>query len=599
MIYAFEVFEVDANRFELRKDGANLNVEKQVFELLLLLVKSPGKVILKDEIIDAVWGGRAISDAAITSRISTLRGALGDSGREQRLIKTIHGQGLRFMGDVTLPSDFNHFAAKPMPEDKRVRTSDTPLKHKRSWGKFTIGAGVGAALLALAGVVSPNVNITSAEGYSPWQLNLPTESYLARDAYLRGVELRDKTNSFAIPQASDQFQIAIDNDPKFAPAYAALASLNAQTHRNDPNESALLKDKADQLLAQAKALDSKSKEVRVAEGEIAWMRRDYGQAQNIADQLIEDFPYFLPAYLLQAKARYELGDIDKVQESLDIAISIAPLSDRVLQISAEAKLANGDYAGSLEAAHASAWWNPNSTRALVTMSRVQLQDAEYEKALVYLERARTQNPLDNAIVYDLIYLYNNLDMLEERDNIARSKMQQSIVQSLNDNGEEALVLIGNLDLEDIHLDTHYFLREYARAAQRFDVYLANRSEFGVLRGQGLQYARMCYVYTRTRSPLQERVCDALAAYYEDKSPEGFALYEDVLGGAGFKLMQDETDAARTWLDVLVQRGHAFMNITDEPVFAKFKTVEGFEALYAQMNENAELHRSHIRGKLND
>ena len=100
MNYAFENFDVDVATFELRKDGVVQPMEKQVFDLLLLLVATPDRVISKDEIVDAVWGGRAISDAAINSRISTLRAALGDSGREQRLIKTIHNQGLRFVGEL-------------------------------------------------------------------------------------------------------------------------------------------------------------------------------------------------------------------------------------------------------------------------------------------------------------------------------------------------------------------------------------------------------------------------------------------------------------------------------------------------------------------
>ena len=91
--------ELDAGRFELRRGGAPVSIEPQVFELIVHLARNPGRLVTKDELIEKVWGGRIVSDAALASRIKSARRALGDDGAAQRLIKTVHGRGVRFVGE--------------------------------------------------------------------------------------------------------------------------------------------------------------------------------------------------------------------------------------------------------------------------------------------------------------------------------------------------------------------------------------------------------------------------------------------------------------------------------------------------------------------
>ncbi len=100
MIYRFEDFELDEDAYELRRCGAGIAVEPQVFGVLSYLVKQAGRVARKEEILAAVWGTTFVSDAALTTRIRSARQALGDDGSEQRLVKTVHGIGYRFVGDV-------------------------------------------------------------------------------------------------------------------------------------------------------------------------------------------------------------------------------------------------------------------------------------------------------------------------------------------------------------------------------------------------------------------------------------------------------------------------------------------------------------------
>ena len=100
MAFRFGPFELDADRFELRRDGARLAVEPQVVSLMLLLVDNRHRLVTRDEIIQAVWNGRIVSEAALSSRIKSARQALGDDGQQQRMIRTIHGKGFRFVHDI-------------------------------------------------------------------------------------------------------------------------------------------------------------------------------------------------------------------------------------------------------------------------------------------------------------------------------------------------------------------------------------------------------------------------------------------------------------------------------------------------------------------
>jgi TolB-like protein/DNA-binding winged helix-turn-helix (wHTH) protein len=98
MLYRFADFELDLAAVELRAAGEPVRLEPQVFALLALLVANAERLVSKDEIVEKVWEGRPVSDAAVASRVKSARHALGDDGSSQKFIKTIHGQGYRFVG---------------------------------------------------------------------------------------------------------------------------------------------------------------------------------------------------------------------------------------------------------------------------------------------------------------------------------------------------------------------------------------------------------------------------------------------------------------------------------------------------------------------
>jgi adenylate cyclase len=92
--------EIDVAGFTLRRNGDVCDVEPQVLELLLFLVRNPDRLLTKDDLIQHVWHGRIVSDTTITSRIKSARQAIGDNGAQQKLIRTVHGRGVRFIAAV-------------------------------------------------------------------------------------------------------------------------------------------------------------------------------------------------------------------------------------------------------------------------------------------------------------------------------------------------------------------------------------------------------------------------------------------------------------------------------------------------------------------
>ncbi len=100
MLYLFENCALDTDRRELRRGSTSVSVEPQVFDLLAYLIENRERVVSKDDLLAAIWHGRSVSDSALTSRVNAARCAIGDSGNEQRLIKTHLRKGMRFVGAV-------------------------------------------------------------------------------------------------------------------------------------------------------------------------------------------------------------------------------------------------------------------------------------------------------------------------------------------------------------------------------------------------------------------------------------------------------------------------------------------------------------------
>ncbi|MDH3603806.1 MAG: transcriptional regulator, partial [Candidatus Tectomicrobia bacterium] len=104
MIYAFLGYELNTLRYALSHAGILLHIEPKTFDLLLHLIEHHEQVVTKEDLHTHLWPDQFVSDSALTYYISAARKAVGDSGRSQRVIKTVYGRGYSFVAPLETPS---------------------------------------------------------------------------------------------------------------------------------------------------------------------------------------------------------------------------------------------------------------------------------------------------------------------------------------------------------------------------------------------------------------------------------------------------------------------------------------------------------------
>jgi DNA-binding winged helix-turn-helix (wHTH) protein/tetratricopeptide (TPR) repeat protein len=154
MIYRFGDCQLDDQRYELRRDGQPRHLEPQVFEVLAYLVRHRDRVVTKAELLDEIWQHRFVSDSALASRVKAARRAVGDSGREQRVIRTVHGRGYRFLASVREQGQAPPDGADPIGREAelgRLGALYDLAAHGRRQVVFVTGeAGIGKTTLVEA-----------------------------------------------------------------------------------------------------------------------------------------------------------------------------------------------------------------------------------------------------------------------------------------------------------------------------------------------------------------------------------------------------------------------------------------------------------------
>ncbi len=104
MRYQSANFTLDTDDYSLTRNGINHAIEPQVFDLLIYLIENRNRVVTREELLERLWHGRIVSDSAINARLKEARKAVGDTGKQQRVIKTIHRRGYQFIADVSVTS---------------------------------------------------------------------------------------------------------------------------------------------------------------------------------------------------------------------------------------------------------------------------------------------------------------------------------------------------------------------------------------------------------------------------------------------------------------------------------------------------------------
>ena len=124
--YFFEDYVFDTDRRELHRGSNVVAIAPQTFDLLDYLIRNRGYVVSKDELIDAIWKRHAVSDAALTTRLNAVRTAIGDSGEEQRLIKTFQRKGFRFVGEVRETREATGLSSGQVAAESALAAPDRP-----------------------------------------------------------------------------------------------------------------------------------------------------------------------------------------------------------------------------------------------------------------------------------------------------------------------------------------------------------------------------------------------------------------------------------------------------------------------------------------
>jgi pimeloyl-ACP methyl ester carboxylesterase len=141
VLFRFEEAELDTAAYELRVDGARVPVEPQVFEVLTYLVEHRGRLVPRTEILDAVWGDRFVSDSALASRIAAARAAIGDDGRTQRCIRTVHGRGVQFVAPVEILDSVDPPTPEPSTGDLHQSVRFVTAPDGLQLAVATVGSG--------------------------------------------------------------------------------------------------------------------------------------------------------------------------------------------------------------------------------------------------------------------------------------------------------------------------------------------------------------------------------------------------------------------------------------------------------------------------
>jgi DNA-binding winged helix-turn-helix (wHTH) protein len=143
MLYTFGEYELDSQRYELRCAGILLKIEPQVFNVLAYLIQHRDRTVTRQELLERLWPEQCISDAVLSYCIMAARKAIGDSGRAQRLIKTVHGRGFRFV--APLP-ERSHAPSRA----ETVTASETPRRAAQQLPEGRLDTALLAAARSIA-----------------------------------------------------------------------------------------------------------------------------------------------------------------------------------------------------------------------------------------------------------------------------------------------------------------------------------------------------------------------------------------------------------------------------------------------------------------
>jgi DNA-binding winged helix-turn-helix (wHTH) protein/DNA-binding CsgD family transcriptional regulator len=200
----FGDYELDTQLYELRRKGEVCRIEPQVFGVLAFLAEHRDRVVTKEELLDAVWGDRFVSESALTTRIKAARRAVGDDGARQSTIRTVHGRGYRFVAPG-IEGELSNHRSGPLPPASRPGGRREPESSTRldgdGWPLTGRGVQLDAVARAFADPAAGGILLTGDAGVG--KTRLAEEClYLAEDAGTPIVRANGHPEGQAIPLAA-------------------------------------------------------------------------------------------------------------------------------------------------------------------------------------------------------------------------------------------------------------------------------------------------------------------------------------------------------------------------------------------------------------
>lgn len=219
-IYEFEDFRLDTGKFAFSRAGRSISLTPKVFETLLLLVRSQGQVLGKDELIRAIWPDTVVEENNLNQSISALRRILGESPAEKRYIATVPGKGYRFLPDVRV------LPGVGLAEPERVRIGVLPFENLGAGiDREYLADGLTEETIAALGQVDPeHIRVIGRTSMMKYKRTLKSLAEIGSELdanYLLESSLRAESDRLRITakliRARDQLQIwsaSFDSEPK-------------------------------------------------------------------------------------------------------------------------------------------------------------------------------------------------------------------------------------------------------------------------------------------------------------------------------------------------------------------------------------------------
>jgi DNA-binding winged helix-turn-helix (wHTH) protein len=312
--YEFGEFQLDCERFELRRGPHPIRLERKPLELLILLASSGGRLVTRDEIARCLWPSEVFVDTehGINTAIRKIRHALRENPDHPRFLQTVTGKGYRFTGANPKPEPTS--AAPPQAEPQPILP---PSASAPSGTRLWLTASAAAALLALIAVLT--FGARRVRGHTV----VPPIDPAARDAYLRGHYLWLSNQELA---SGDYFLKATQLAPTYAPAWAGLANYYGAGMVDgdlDPRQNLPIEDAAAHRALQ---LDDTLPEAHLALAASDWIVDwNFDAALHELDRALQLDPRFSEAHHLRGKLLGQLNRHDEALAGERSAMELNPL----------------------------------------------------------------------------------------------------------------------------------------------------------------------------------------------------------------------------------------------------------------------------------